>query len=159
MRAKTFVVAVVSIGYAGMAFADGYSERARSLFLNEVQKSYVETKDRLENGDTDAAKESCKELHENVQKLRDQVSQAKDALDKLGEDTTVKKAWEDVDKSSRELNVRVGDLEIVIGKAEAKDRLPGVIEVFENLGRAMDNANRVFTDFGKQWQSVCDTCK
>jgi hypothetical protein len=158
MQTKTFVVAVVIIGFAGMAFADGYSERARSIFLNEVQKSYAETKDQLASGNTDAAKDSCKQLHESVRKLVDQVGPAKEILATLG-DTPVMKAWEDVDHSSRELNANVGLLEGAIGKADAKDSLSNVTKVLEDLGRAMDKANSAFTDFGKRWQSVCDTCK
>jgi len=156
MRVKTFVIAVVAavtMSFPSMAFAEGYFQQARSIFLNQVQKSYVETKSRLEAGNTDGAKESCKELHESVRKLVDVEGQAKEILETLG-DTPARKAWEDVDHYSRELNVNVGVLEASIGKADAKTSLSNATKSFEELGRAMDKANGVFTDFGKRWQSV-----
>ena len=156
MRVKTFVIAVVAAGtmsFPSMAFAEGYFQQARSIFLNQVQKSYVETKSRLEAGNTDGAKESCKELHDSVRKLIEVEDKVKENLAALG-DTPARKAWEDVDKSSRELNVAAGTLEFEIGKADAKTSLSNATRCFEELGRAMDKANGVFTDFGKRWQSV-----
>ena len=156
MRVKTFVIAVVAavtMSFPSMALAEGHFQQAKSIFLNQVQKSYVETKSRLEAGNTDGAKESCKELHESVRKLVDVEGQAKEILETLG-DTPARKAWEDVDHYSRELNVNVGVLEASIGKADAKTSLSNATKSFEELGRAMDKANGVFTDFGKRWQSV-----
>lgn len=152
---RTLTMALVGFGFTTAAFAEGRLELVRNRF-NQVQTAYAETKQYLETGNTDAAKPAAATLLDILSNACPYVQDIKERVDGI---PTLQSSWKDVSYWCLELTLRANQLKDIIGRGDSRGPLSKVEEGFVKLGDSLKAAQDKFMEFGKNWQTVCETCK
>ena len=157
MRANSLslTVTLIAISFTINAFAAVGLEEVRNRF-NEVQSKYDDTQEYLNAGNTDSGKPAAAEL---ADELSDMCPYVQDINDKIAEIPSLQPVWKEVKYWCLEFAVRASQLEDYIGKGNTTDQLSKVTEAFYKLGDSLKAAYDKFNEFGRNWTSICDTCR
>jgi hypothetical protein len=156
MRRKTLTltIALVALGFATSVFAAGLEE-VRSRF-NEVQSAYDDTQEYVNAGNTDSGKSAAEAL---LSELSDMCPYVQDIKDKIAEIPALQPVWKDVAYWCLEFTVRTKTMKDYLGQGDPKENLSKVTEGFLKLGDSLKAAYDQFNAFGKNWTSICDSCR
>jgi len=156
IRSRLAALILVSVASTSSAVADGRMEEARKAFFDVAQRSYVDTVKYLEATNTNAAKSSAKQLHDNLDKLENPL---------LGIERFAKtqpwlvSRWDKVMKLFGNVRTSTGLLEARIGEGSYSSELSTLKEYFVKFGDEFNKAYEEFKVFGKEFQANCDTCR
>jgi len=156
-RVRGFSLFISCAAATTLACANGHIDDARQLYYHEVTDSYQKLVSDLESGNYDEARDVVQELHERTNKLMDYSS-----LLERDTQSLIPMFMDDfrlVQKEVGILNSQAGILEQKIGHQDTRDDVRVLKDNFDPTGKALDTLYAKLQDFGKRFQSMCDSCR
>jgi hypothetical protein len=152
---RAAVIAIIGLGVAAPAYADGQVENARKLWHDSLVDVFNETVQLIDAENTDEAKETIGKLHDLSKQMQDAVQNIQKNASALA--SSLGDAWSDTQRQMDAFNTTVGAVEQNIGHQRVgTDTLKSA---FSSADAALEKSTAYTEDFGKKFAAICDSCR
>ena len=152
-----FTVAVLALGVAAPAAANGRMEDTRQSFYHEVTDAYKDTVKYLEANNTNEGAVAVKKLHELMSRLLESMSYLEKSAREMS--PVLEEIWRPVMSAAGAFNTQAAQLELLVGEKEFKDNLRVLKDTYERTGTEWERAYEKMKAFGQKFNQMCDTCR